>query len=47
MGWQVERFDIQAYHMSGGFDGFCGYLTTKDNGSFRIRTDGTFEHIEK
>ena len=32
MGWQVERLDVQAYHIGKCIDGFCGYLYTKENG---------------
>lgn len=46
-GWKVERFDIQAYHMGYGFDGYVGYLTVEGNDkALRIRQDGSFEWCE-
>ena len=46
-GEEVERLDIQYFNAGHGFDGYCGYLTTKSGIEYRIRPDGTFETIIK
>lgn len=43
-GWEVERFDIQAYHFGNGIDGYVGYLTIKgEPKTLLIRKGGSFE----
>lgn len=43
-GWNVERFDIQAFNYGHGIEGYAGYLKVEGHDTIVIRGDGSFEY---